>query len=547
MNPSIGGDSPQFPPPKPPIPPDPRSIAPIAASGGTDLLVNKVVTAGNPIVEANGCSISGEGAPGGDPRDSVSSLPDPLVSPGGPIAGEYTRRETRSSRRTPHHRHNSPYGGGKAGGAVRGKEARATRKDLDQNRQSVSPVAVQIGQMEVDIPSGAVAKPVPSSHHEPSLPKSPGVVVLDNPKVWSYAEKCKGASNPAGLNLQYIPPFITPAVPTGPSVKGGNPPVIVPDEDGFTTVNRKGKNKAIKLQKKKKPVVVRANSTGLKDNQRGSTSKGAVSNQVGGQNCSNLASSGFNFARAINGANAKPNKLPNPATVTSSQPPRSLSRAASRNPLNSGSSMEVDPPPICSSNRFAALNEVLEQNLVDQSFATGTNFAEVDLHASLKCTSLVEVSPDLYPHEPMNEDVSPSAQVRTAVNEQAAANCVPQTEKVVCHLNREHSEGARLLPASILSSPSPGGTHTNGGGRSYGISDSQRKAIADRISVSNSICSEETVNWCPREWDYFNDLCISLGLDPDYCIEDVESDTENGTVQFLSDLLNSGLPKSNRK
>ncbi|KAI3684048.1 hypothetical protein L1987_84571 [Smallanthus sonchifolius] len=379
------------------------------SSGGNDLLVNKVVTAGDPIVEANGCSISGEGAPGGDPRESVSSLPDPLT-----------------------------------------ESENQFRQSENQFRQSVPPVAVQIGQMEVDIPSGAAAKPVPSSHHGPSQPKSPAVVVLDNPKT------IKGGN----------PPVV---VPTGPSAKGGNHPVIVLDEDGFTTVNRK----------------------------EGFHLKGAVSNQVGGQNSSNLASSGFNFARAINGANAKPNKLPNPVTVTNSQPPRSLSRAASRNPLNSGSSMEVDPPPICSSNRFAALNEVLEQNLSDQSFGTGTNFAELDLHA--------------------------------------IANCVPETEKVVCNLNREHSEGARLLPASILSSPSPGGTLTNGGGRSYGISDSQRKAIADRLSVSNSICSEETVNWCPGEWDYFNDLCISLGLDPDYCIEDVESDTENGTAQFLSD------------
>ncbi|KAI3675001.1 hypothetical protein L1987_84581 [Smallanthus sonchifolius] len=106
---------------------------------------------------------------------------------------------------------------------------------------------------------------------------------------------------------------------------------------------------------------------------------------------------------------------------------------------------------------------------------------------------------------------------------------------------------ARLLPTSILSSPSPGGLHTTNGGKTYGISESQRKAIADRISVSSSICIEETVNWCPREWDYFNDLCMSLGLDPDYCIEDVESDAENGTAQFISDQLKAGSPKANRK
>ncbi|KAI3677377.1 hypothetical protein L1987_87003 [Smallanthus sonchifolius] len=192
-----------------------------------------------------------------------------------------------------------------------------------------------------------------------------------------------------------------------------------------------------------------------------------------------------------------------PAPVTSSQPPGPVSRVASRHPPSSGSSMEVDPPPICSFNRFAALNEDLDQNHFDPSIGTGTNFAELDLHASIKRTSLVEASSDLYPHEPMNEDGPSSAQDRTVVNDQAAKKCVPETEK--------------------------------------------RKAIADRLSVSNSICSEETVNWCPGEWDYFNDLCISLGLDPDYCIEDVDSDTENGTAQFLSELLNSGCPRTNRK
>ncbi|KAI3820208.1 hypothetical protein L1987_07751 [Smallanthus sonchifolius] len=145
------------------------------------------------------------------------------------------------------------------------------------------------------------------------------------------------------------------------------------------------------------------------------------------------------------------------------------------------------------------------------------------MHASIKRTAIVEASPNLYPLDPMIEDGPIAAQPQTVGTVKAADQGVTETENL--------SE--------------PGGTHINGEGRTYGISDSHRKAIAERLSVSNSICSEETVNWCPGEWDYFNDLCISLGLDPDYCIEDVESDTENGTTQFFSDLMKSGRPNTN--
>ncbi|KAI3820211.1 hypothetical protein L1987_07754 [Smallanthus sonchifolius] len=147
------------------------------------------------------------------------------------------------------------------------------------------------------------------------------------------------------------------------------------------------------------------------------------------------------------------------------------------------------------------------------------------MHASIKRTAIVEASPNLYPLDPMIEDGPIAAQPQTVGTVKAADQGVTETENL--------SE--------------PGGTHINGEGRTYGISDSHRKAIAERLSVSNSICSEETVNWCPGEWDYFNDLCILLGLDPDYCIEDVESDTENGTAQFFLDLMKSGRPKTNRK
>ncbi|KAI3688423.1 hypothetical protein L1987_82136 [Smallanthus sonchifolius] len=355
------------------------------------------------------------------------------------------------------------------------------------------------------------------------------------------APKAVNTSAPAGLSTSGTSP-----VP----VKADKPPSIDSDEDGFTVVNRKGKNKTIKLQRKKKQVVIRANPNGLKSNPRSTTSSGDLCKQGAGPSCSNAVGSGFNFARAVQGAKAKPVKPPIQHPISSSQsagPGLSRSRTAARPPPVHGSSMEVDTPTVCSNNRFAALNVVSEQDPFDQSTGTGTTFSELDIHASIKRTSLVEATSDLFPPDPMNEDGTPSARVHSDVMEQPADKGEPEKEKLICQVNREHVEGARLLPTSILSSPSPGGLHTTNGGKYYGISESQRKAIADRISVSSSICIDETDNWCPGEWDYFNDLCISLGLDPDYCIEDVESDTENGTAQFFSGLLKAGCPKSNRK
>ncbi|KAI3811864.1 hypothetical protein L1987_16560 [Smallanthus sonchifolius] len=330
-------------------------------------------------------------------------------------------------------------------------------------------------------------------------------------------------------------------------VKVVNPPALVPEEDGFTLVNCKGKNKTIKLQRKKKPVVVRANAIGLKANQRDSSLHVNLSNQVGGQTCSKVPGSGFYFARAVQGTSVKPVKPPLQAPNTSPKSAGPASRSVSRHPHSSGSSMEVDSPQGCSINRFAVLNDVSELDTLDQSVGTGTKFTELDIQASLKRSSLVEACSDLYPHESIMEDVNPTAQFQSDVEEQAAEKRIPEIENLFCQVNREHIDGTRLLPSSILSSPNPGGLHSHEGGRTYGISESQRIAIADRLSVSTSICSEETVNWCPGEWDYFNDLCISLGLDTDYCIEDVDSDTENGTAQFISHLLKSGCPKPNRR
>ncbi|KAI3763411.1 hypothetical protein L1987_53869 [Smallanthus sonchifolius] len=353
----------------------------------------------------------------------------------------------------------------------------------------------------------------------------------------SYADRCKGSSDSNGPKLQYVPPFISPEVTSNDS----SPANPASQADTMTP------SPAIPASAGPAAPGTSQASAGVKPIQRASISSGGVAKHGGNPTVSCPTGSGFNFARAVQGPKAKIFKPPVQDPSTKSQPLGPASRAANSHRAGLVSSMDVDLPPLQSSNRFAALNDIAELDPFDQSVGTGTNFVELDIRASINRTTLVEASSNQSRPDPMQEDGPPIGHANAVGSEQEGEEGIPRTEKLVCQLNREHIDGARFLPASTLSSPSPGGSHINGGGRTYGISESQRKAIADRLAVSNSICSEETVNWCPGEWDYFNDLCISLGLDPDYCIEDVESDTENGTAQFLSDLLNSGRPKSNRK
>ncbi|KAI3677394.1 hypothetical protein L1987_87021 [Smallanthus sonchifolius] len=343
--------------------------------------------------------------------------------------------------------------------------------------------------------------------------------------------------------------------------------------DGFTTVTRRKKAGPIKLQKKKQtpvriksslqqyaPVRTKGNHppavvSGIHNNNPPDTSRNAnraAANKppsVGSIATKNV-SRGFNFARAVQGDVGSRSQQPASSVrppiqhpIPNSQSAGPVIQSAVSRPTAHGSSMEVDPSHICSKNRFDALNAISELDTDDHSAGTGMNFTELDIHASIKRASLVEAHSDLYPHEPMHEDGISPATFHSEVKEKAAVRGDPTAEKQVYQTNRKHIEGTRHLPASILSSPNPGGLHPNIGGRTYGISESQRNAITNRLSVSSSICSEETVNWSPGEWDYFNDLCISMGLDPDYCIEDVESDTENGTAQFFSGLLKEGCPK----
>ncbi|MFS8013811.1 hypothetical protein Hanom_Chr15g01337461 [Helianthus anomalus] len=55
------------------------------------------------------------------------------------------------------------------------------------------------------------------------------------------------------------------------------------------------------------------------------------------------------------------------------------------------------------------------------------------------------------------------------------------------------------------------------------------------MSESQAVKAVDQEKWTQGEHDYFWDKCMELGLDPDYCVEDVEED-ESGSAKFISQL-----------
>ncbi|KAI3814413.1 hypothetical protein L1987_19168 [Smallanthus sonchifolius] len=171
--------------------------------------------------------------------------------------------------------------------------------------------------------------------------------------------------------------------------------------------------------------------------------------------------------------------------------------------------------------------------------STGFNYARTvqgDIPKSIKFNKLVESHGDLYPQDQGLVDGMDVDKSRLKCR---------NTE--VCQLNREHEVRSRILPESITSPPKLGERSSSlllgpgCSGKNYGISDDQKKNIATRLNNEGSISVDIVDQWCPGQWDYFNDLCTLMGLDPDYCIEDVESDDENGTAQFFAAQMKVGL------
>ncbi|MFS7892983.1 hypothetical protein Hanom_Chr00s000789g01661151 [Helianthus anomalus] len=76
--------------------------------------------------------------------------------------------------------------------------------------------------------------------------------------------------------------------------------------------------------------------------------------------------------------------------------------------------------------------------------------------------------------------------------------------------------------------------------KDYGITNIKKKRILDALTgESQAVKAEDQEEWVDGEWEFFNDKCLELGLDPDYCVEDVYDD-ECESAQFLSRLAKTG-------
>ncbi|MFS7909496.1 hypothetical protein Hanom_Chr02g00095271 [Helianthus anomalus] len=76
--------------------------------------------------------------------------------------------------------------------------------------------------------------------------------------------------------------------------------------------------------------------------------------------------------------------------------------------------------------------------------------------------------------------------------------------------------------------------------KDYGITDAQKKRITDALcSGSQAVKAWDQDEWVDGEWEFFHDKCEELGMDPDFCVEDVYED-ESGSAQFISQLAKSG-------
>ncbi|MFS8013793.1 hypothetical protein Hanom_Chr15g01337271 [Helianthus anomalus] len=146
---------------------------------------------------------------------------------------------------------------------------------------------------------------------------------------------------------------------------------------------------------------------------------------------------------------------------------------------------------------------------------TQNRFAVLDLHASAKSGQLVEEPADLYPLNSFNE------------------------ETFSCTTNQQQSfDPGRVLPK--WSSFNPSEMLNRIVDFDYGITDAQKQRIlACLLSDSHAVKAVDQENWTQGEHDYFWDKCTELGLDPDYCVEDVEED-DSGTAQFIKNLSKKG-------
>ncbi|KAI3777947.1 hypothetical protein L1987_47750 [Smallanthus sonchifolius] len=316
------------------------------------------------------------------------------------------------------------------------------------------------------------------------------------------------------------------------------------DEDGFTKVTRRKKLGPIKVQsKKQKPVRIRA-APQQNDHVR-TFGKQAPAGQIFRQ----LGRS----SQAIQTANKPAAVLP--PTAASTAPKKGSSGFNFARAIQGDRGVKKHQQPCASMDSQPSYTD----------FDTTNRFSVLDIPSSLKLNKLIEAQDDLYPpvqglEDDMELDMIRSNDGQIKVGQPSQLRCgdqgVPPDLSPVCQVNREFREGVRILPSSIITPPKesrqPFGHEVTSAHpvredneeKDYGISDAQKLAITSRLNgPAQAVRAVDMDMWEQGEHVFFEDQVKALGLDYDYCIEDVESDDENGTAQFFSAQMKVGMPK----
>ncbi|KAI3675004.1 hypothetical protein L1987_84584 [Smallanthus sonchifolius] len=74
----------------------------------------------------------------------------------------------------------------------------------------------------------------------------------------------------------------------------------------------------------------------------------------------------------------------------------------------------------------------------------------------------------------------------------------------------------------------------------FDITNAQKKAIASRLEKFGAVKAVDQEDWSQGEWEYFHYMRNSIQIDPNTCIEDVDSDS-NGTARFFKYQLEKDL------
>ncbi|MFS7991817.1 putative transcription factor interactor and regulator CCHC(Zn) family [Helianthus anomalus] len=272
---------------------------------------------------------------------------------------------------------------------------------------------------------------------------------------------------------------------SAPNVNNGKAKGKMVDNEGYETVVTK-KKYSQKLNHPNGVAYASCSNPSQSGKQQGSNiAQKRVSNNAANDP---LKLPGFNFSRAVQGP--KKAQKPCQARATNSQ----TSSPAKKAPITKQTSSNA-----------AAKNQVATQN----------RFAVLDLQASALSGQLIEEPADLYPQNPFNE------------------------ETLSCSTNQQPPfDPGRVLPK--WSTFNPADSLNRIIDFDYGITDGQKQRILTcLLSESRAVKAVDQENWSQGEHDFFWDKCTELGLDPDYCVEDVEED-DSGTAQFINHLSKTG-------